>query len=204
MEEKTFDAEAVMNAIAALTSKIDELAQKHEEMESVLYDGIIGQANQAKADEEYNNALSDFRCKYAEKLGPFEKVVGAIEGSDVFKKAFDEYNDGEYTISPDEYVDGLVESLSKQLDEVKAAISDGDVAKAAHIAEDVAEKAEDVAEKVDEEAHKETEEKSEEPEADESEKKTDEEEQPEEKEEPEADKELEDYEAELKKDLERQ
>lgn len=120
MDEKELGFEdKVLSAIETLTNEIETLKQQNAQLESVLYDGIIGGANQLAADEEYNNALSDFRCKYVEKLGPYEAIVKSIDNSDVFEKAFNEYNEGDYTISPDEYVDALVDKLHSTVDLIK-------------------------------------------------------------------------------------
>lgn len=155
--ENGMDLEALVtqlnDTLAIVLQKVDELDKKVTEHDTVLYDGIISPANEAIAQEEYNNALSDFRCKYSEKLEPFAKAIKIIDDEDIYEKAFDEYNNGEYDSSPDEYVEALVESLSEQIDSVKEALAEGDVSKASHIAEEVEEKAEKVAEVVDDKAH---------------------------------------------------
>ena len=117
----------LIEAIEAITAKIDEQQARIDELDSALYDGLIGPANDAIAQNEYDNALSDFRTKYAEKLGPYEGSVKAIEGDedfDIFKNAFDAYNDGDYDFSPDEYVDKLAMSLADQIDKIKSAIAE--------------------------------------------------------------------------------
>lgn len=157
MDENKLDLEAIVtqlnDSIAILLQKVDELDKKVTEHDTVLYDGIIAPANEAIAQQEYDQALSDFRCKYAEKLEPFVKAVEIMDNEDVYQKAFDNYNEGEYDVTPDEYVDALVESLSEQIESVKEALQVGDIDKASHIAEEVEEKAEKVAEVVDDKAH---------------------------------------------------
>ena len=117
----------LMEAITAITAKVDEMDARVNELDSALYDGLIGPANDAIAQNEYDNALSDFRTKYAEKLGPYEDSVKAIEGDDefdIFKNAFDAYNDGDYDFTPDEYVDKLAMSLADQIDKIKEAVAE--------------------------------------------------------------------------------
>ena len=117
----------LMEAITAITAKVDEMDARVNELDSALYDGLIGPANDAIAQNEYDNALSDFRTKYAEKLGPYESSVKAIEGDDdfdIFKNAFDAYNDGDYEFTPDEYVDKLAMSLADQIDKIKEAVAE--------------------------------------------------------------------------------
>ena len=117
----------LMEAITAITAKVDEMDARVNELDSALYDGLIGPANDAIAQNEYDNALSDFRTKYAEKLGPYESSVKAIEGDDdfdIYKNAFDAYNDGDYDFSPDEYVDKLAMSLADQIDKIKEAVAE--------------------------------------------------------------------------------
>ena len=113
----------LLEAVNGIAAKVDEHQNRIDELDSVLYDGLIGPANEQLAQNEYNNALSDFRTKYAEKLGPYEGFAKAVEGDDfdIYKAAFDGYNDGEYDFSPDEYVDKKVVELAEQVEAVKEA-----------------------------------------------------------------------------------
>lgn len=110
------------DTLALVLQKLDEHEQKLNEMDSVLYDGLIGPINDQMAQQEYDSALSDFRCKYAEQLGPYENVIKAIDDEDVYQKAFDTYNEGGFEASPDEYVASLAESLKEQVAAVKGAV----------------------------------------------------------------------------------
>lgn len=117
----------LMEAITAITAKVDEMDTRVNELDSALYDGLIGPANDAIAQNEYDNALSDFRTKYAEKLGPYESSAKAIEGDedfDIYKQAFDAYNNSDYDFTPDEYVDKLAMSLADQIDKIKEAVAE--------------------------------------------------------------------------------
>ena len=116
----------LMSAVQEIAAKLDAHDQQLQELDTVLYDGIIGPSNEALAQNEYDNALSDFRAKYAEKLEPFEATSKAIEGDDfdVFKAAFDGYNDGDYDMSVDEYVDKVTESLGEQIAAIREAVAE--------------------------------------------------------------------------------
>ncbi len=113
----------LLEAVNGIAAKVDEHQSRIDELDSVLYDGLIGPANEQLAQNEYNNALSDFRTKYAEKLSPYEGFTKAVEGDDfdIFKAAFDGYNEGEYDFSPDEYVDKKVVELAEQVEAIKEA-----------------------------------------------------------------------------------
>lgn len=116
------------DTLAIVLQKLDEHDSKLNELDSVLYDGIVGPANDQIAQQEYDQALSDFRCKYAEQLDPYAGAVQAIDGEDVYQRAFDSYNDSDTDISPDEYVTQLAESLKNQIAAVKEALgSDSNV-----------------------------------------------------------------------------
>lgn len=124
--ENTNDVGAMItqlnDTLNLVLQKLDEHEQKLNEMDSALYDGLIGPINDQMAQQEYDTALSDFRCKYAEQLGPFEDVVRAIDDEDVYQKAFDAYNEGGFEASPDEYITQLAESLKEQVAAVKGAV----------------------------------------------------------------------------------
>lgn len=115
----------LLEAVNGIAAKVDEHQSRIDELDSVLYDGLIGPANEQLAQNEYNNALSDFRTKYAEKLSPYEGFTKAVEGDDfdIYKAAFDGYNDGEYDFSPDEYVDKKVVELAEQAEAIKEAVA---------------------------------------------------------------------------------
>lgn len=113
-------------AVQEVAAKVDAHDQQLQELDSVIYDGLIGPANEALAQNEYDNALSDFRAKYAEKLGPYESITKAVEGEDfdVYKAAFDGYNDGDYDVSVDEYIDKVTESLTAQIQTIKEVVAE--------------------------------------------------------------------------------
>lgn len=108
--------ENLVQAVQAIATKVDELSERVDELDSVLFDGLIGPANEQIAQKEYDDALSDFRCKFGEKLDKFDALAKAEEGEDfdLVKKAFDDYNDNDYPFSPSEYVDKRVEQFEEK------------------------------------------------------------------------------------------
>ena len=103
----------LQSALEMVVQKVDEIAQRQDELDSVVYDGLIGPANEQIAQQEYDDALSDFRCKFGEKLDKFDALAKAEEGDDfdLVKKAFDDYNENDYPFSPSEYIDKRVEQF---------------------------------------------------------------------------------------------
>lgn len=121
-QELMATVEKLNNTLSLVLERLDNQQQMIDELDNVLYSGLIGPINDQMAQQEYDTALSDFRCKYAEQLGPFEDVVRAIDDEDVYQKAFDAYNEGGFEASPDEYVTQLAESLKEQVAAVKGAV----------------------------------------------------------------------------------
>lgn len=115
-EELVTKIENLVQAVQMIAQKTDELAERVDELDSVLFDGLIGPANEQIAQKEYDDALSDFRCKFGEKLDKFDALAKAEEGEDfdLVKKAFDDYNDNDYPFSPSEYVDKRVEQFEEK------------------------------------------------------------------------------------------
>lgn len=116
MDELSTKIENLIQAVSAMASKVDEIAQRQDELDSVVYDGLIGPANEQIAQQEYDDALSDFRCKFGEKLDKFDALAKAEEGDDfdLVKKAFDDYNEHEYPFSPSEYIDKRVSQFEEK------------------------------------------------------------------------------------------
>lgn len=106
----------VANKCDEFAVKLDELQKRQDELDSVVFDGLIGPANEQIAQQEYDNALSDFRCKFGEKLDKFDALAKAEEGGDfdLVKKAFDDYNEHDYPFSPSEYIDKRVEQFEEK------------------------------------------------------------------------------------------
>jgi len=115
-EELGTKIENLIQAVQMIAQKTDELAERVDELDSVLFDGLIGPANEKIAQDEYDAALSDFRCKFGEKLDKFDALAKAEEGDDfdLVKKAFDDYNEHEYPFSPSEYIDKRVKQFEEK------------------------------------------------------------------------------------------
>ena len=116
MDELSTKIENLIQAVQLVANKVDEIAQRQDELDSVVYDGLIGPANEQIAQQEYDDALSDFRCKFGEKLDKFDALAKAEEGDDfdLVKKAFDDYNEHEYPFSPSEYIDKRVSQFEEK------------------------------------------------------------------------------------------
>lgn len=119
-EELAQKIEALVQAVTLVAQKVDELAERVDQLDSVLFDGLIGPMNDQIAEDEYNEALSDFRCKFGEKLDKYDALAKEIEGDDEFdsvKRAFDTYNENEDIngkMSPAEYVDRVAEGFAEK------------------------------------------------------------------------------------------
>lgn len=125
-EELMAKLEDLTQAITTITEKIAQIEEHVNELDSVLYDGIVAPANEAIAEQEYDAALSDFRMKFAEKLDDFVEPTKAIEGEgfDVFKEVFDSYNESDTDMAPSEFVEKVAESLTEQIDTIREALAE--------------------------------------------------------------------------------
>ena len=130
MDEQNLEAR-----IAALEARLDDFDKKY-----------------AEAEDSYE--ANQWESKYGDKLHAFDNKMHALNGDDfnLVEESRQEYKNYPDT-DPDEFVDALVDTITEELAKVKEALADGDVAEAAHIAEEAEEKAEEVADKIDESAH---------------------------------------------------
>lgn len=120
-------------AIDVLLSRTDELVKANQaqedrinKLESILFDEILEPARLALEADDKERRFEDFSGKYGERLGAFDKVLGAAEGNPEFslaRSAFDEY-DKLPEPKPDEgmYVDGLIETVEEQIDSIKESL----------------------------------------------------------------------------------
>lgn len=192
MEEQNFD---IVAAVKQLVEDYGHLANEIAEVKASIYDNLI---NPIKADFEqmqHDNALSDFRCKYAEKLEPFSDKLKKLEKDDNFdvvEKAFDDFSARTDGMEEAEFVDKFANNIQSQLDaiaevfgvepekieeikveteegEVKAEVEDGEVVAVEGEGETTEEAVEETAEEpeVTEEVAEETPEVETEPEAEE-------------------------------------
>lgn len=119
-ENKDFD---IVAAVRQLVEDYGHLASEIAEVKASIYDNLI---NPIKADFEqmqHDNALSDFRCKYAEKLEPFSDKLKKLEKDDDFdvvEKAFDDFSARTDGMEEAEFVDKFVNKIQSQLDDIAA------------------------------------------------------------------------------------
>lgn len=118
MEEQNFD---IVAAVKQLVEDYGHLANEIAEVKASIYDNLI---NPIKADFEqmqHDNALSDFRCKYAEKLEPFSDKLKKLEKDDDFdvvEKAFDDFSARTDGMEEAEFVDKFANNIQSQLDAI--------------------------------------------------------------------------------------
>jgi hypothetical protein len=117
MENENFD---VQKAMAELIEYVHHLADEIAEIKTSIMDDLINPIKDEYGKMQYDNALSDFRCKYAEKLEPFGDKLKAIEGDDfdIVKKTFDDFIEDNKGYEEAEYVEELAESIQSQLDAI--------------------------------------------------------------------------------------
>ena len=120
-------------AIDVLLSRCDELVnqnkaleERQNKIESILFDEILEPARLALEADDKERRFGEFNEKYGERLGAFDKILGAAEGNPEFsmaRSAFDEYeNIPEPRPDEDVFVDGLVEEVEKQIDGIKESL----------------------------------------------------------------------------------
>lgn len=117
-ENENFDMVA---AVKQLVEDYGHLAEEIAEVKKSIYDNLINPIQEEYKKMEYDNALSDFRCKYAEKLEPFSETLKKVERDenfDVVKKAFDDFSAREDGMEEEVYVDKLAEKIQEQLDDL--------------------------------------------------------------------------------------
>lgn len=116
---------ALIERADAQDGMIQAVREKAESTERLIFDEVINPAKAEMEKQMYNAGLEDFTNKYGEKLNGYNDKLRPIEGEDfdIMKQAYDGYNsiEGE---KPDEamYVDELVKTVDKQLDDIRAAI----------------------------------------------------------------------------------
>ena len=116
---------ALIERADAQDGMIQAVREKAEGTERLIFDEVINPAKAEMEKQIYDAGLEDFTNKYGEKLNGYNDKLRPIEGEDfdIMKQAYDGYNsiEGE---KPDEamYVDELVKTVDKQLDDIRAAI----------------------------------------------------------------------------------
>lgn len=110
-------------AISEIIEYQKHLANEITEIKTAIMDELINPIKDEYNKFEHDTALSDFRCKYAERLDGFNDKLKALEGEDfdIVEKAFDDFNAREDDMPEDEYVEKLAEHVQEQLDEIASA-----------------------------------------------------------------------------------
>ena len=133
-EEQIFEIlNSYKEAIDVLLTRCDELVtqnkaleERQNKIESILFDEILEPARLALEADDKDRRFGEFNEKYGERLGAFDKILGAAEGNPDFsmaRNAFDEYEKiPEPRPEQDVFVDGLVEEVEKQIDGIKESL----------------------------------------------------------------------------------
>ncbi len=134
MENEIYDIlNSYKEAIDLLLNRCDELvtagaeqADRISKLESMLFDEILEPARLAMEADDKERRFNEFNEKFGEKLGAYDKVLGAAEGNPDFsmaRTAFDEYEKiPEPRPESDVYVDGLIETVEEQIDSIKESL----------------------------------------------------------------------------------
>jgi hypothetical protein len=134
MEDEIYDIlNSYKEAIDVLLNRCDELVKANaaqeeriNKLESILFDEILEPARLALEEDDRNRRFDEFNGKYGEKLGAYDKVIGAAEGNPEFsmaRSAFDEYEKlPEPRPDEDVFVDGLIETVEGQIDSIKESL----------------------------------------------------------------------------------
>lgn len=110
----------VKQAIQEIIEYQKHLAEEITDIKVSIMEELINPVKEEYNKMQYDNALSDFRCKYAEKLEPFGDKLKSIEGDDfdVVKKTFDDFMEDNKGYEEAEYVDEKVKLIGSQLDKI--------------------------------------------------------------------------------------
>lgn len=122
MENENIDViEQLKTAIADIIEYQKHLAEEITSIKTDLMDNLINPIKGEFEKYQHDEALSDFRCKYAEKLDGFNDKLRIMEHNpdfDIVEKAFDGYQERTDGMGEDEYVEKLAEHIQEQLDEI--------------------------------------------------------------------------------------
>ena len=122
MENENIDViEQLKTAIADIIEYQKHLAEEITSIKTDLMDNLINPIKGEFEKYQHDEALSDFRCKYAEKLDGFNDKLKVLEHNpdfDIVEKAFDAYTERTDGMGEDEYVEKLANHIQEQLDEI--------------------------------------------------------------------------------------
>lgn len=118
--------DVLLNRCDELVNQNKALEERQNKIESILFDEILEPARLALEADDKERRFGEFNEKYGERLGAYDKVLGAAEGNPDFsmaRSAFDEYEKiPEPKPEADVFVDGLVEEVEKQIDGIKESL----------------------------------------------------------------------------------
>ena len=118
--------DVLLNRCDELVNQNKALEERQNKIESILFDEILEPARLVLEADDKERRFGEFNEKYGERLGAFDKVLGAAEGNPEFsmaRSAFDEYEKiPEPRPDEDVFVDGLVEEVEKQIDGIKESL----------------------------------------------------------------------------------
>lgn len=122
MENENIDViEQLKTAIADIIEYQKHLAEEITSIKTDLMDNLINPIKGEFEKYQHDEALSDFRCKYAEKLDGFNDKLRLMEHNpdfDIVEKAFDAYQERTDGMGEEEYVEKLANHIQEQLDEI--------------------------------------------------------------------------------------
>lgn len=118
--------DVLLNRCDELVAQNNALEDRMNKMESILFDEILEPARLSLEEDDRNRRFGEFSDKYGERLGSYDKVIGAAEGNPEFslaRQAFDEYENLPEP-KPEEgvFVDGLIETVEEQIDSIKESL----------------------------------------------------------------------------------
>ena len=134
MENEIYDIlNSYKEAIDLLLNRCDELvkagaeqAERISKLKSILFDEILEPARLAMEADDKERRFNEFNEKFGEKLGAYDKVIGAAEGKPDFSMARDVFENYENIPEPrpeaDEYVDSVIEAVEGQIDSIKESL----------------------------------------------------------------------------------
>ena len=118
--------DVLLNRCDELVNQNKALEERQNKIESILFDEILEPARLALEADDKERRFGEFNEKFGERLGAYDKVLGAAEGNPEFsmaRSAFDEYEKiPEPRPEADVFVDGLVEEVEKQIDGIKESL----------------------------------------------------------------------------------
>ena len=118
--------DVLLNRCDEIVNQIRALEEKVNKNESILFDEILEPARLALEADDKERRFGEFNDKYGEKLGAFDKILGAAEGNPDFsmaRSAFDEYEKiPEPRPEQDVFVNDLIETVEEQIDSIKESL----------------------------------------------------------------------------------